>query len=381
MGTIDRAKIYADLTSLNIELKYDDIPTPGYIQDRTFECNTANWKVDKYSLEVTQELGRIRRLFKIDKFNFDAKKRQALTNNEKIKKIPTGKEREAAVEELLENDLRTLLDLENEMDALKDLMGAIKTVQDNIKETSSGIRVLVRTMESMINRLNVGTKEDSEVASLHKTFAELDDLEKEIAIDGVESSSETVQDEPGDELSEAAHKTGTEDSGQGASVAPSAEGDDTLASFLVDDSDETENQSSDDDETEENAADEPTQAEATAAAPTNKEPARATGSTPKTVTSHVDMDLSEIGINIDTGDITDSPTPEKAPTEAKSPAIQGVAPSVPLKTEAAEKKKEDPPGEKKKEAPPSVAQSSKKVETPKKDITDIDLDDILNSLD
>jgi hypothetical protein len=377
MSNIDVAKIYAELSKLNITLNFNDVPTPGFIQERTFECNTSNWKVDKFYLEVTQELGTIRRLYKIEKFNFESRKRQALTNNDDVKNRPTGKERESALEELFEEDLRKILDLENEIDSLKDLICAIKTVQDNIKETSSGIRVLVRTMESQINRLNIGSKEDSEVAELHKTFADLDKMENDISVDEVESSSETQPDDSGDELTEGVHKTATpEVCGQDEPVVaptteeatPDEEATDAVSSFLMDDSDETEESDLAD---EEEVVSE-TPAEVPAAAPTNKEPAQATGSKQKkVVTQQMDMDLSEIGIDLGVEEDSGS-TPEKSHTD-----VSPKKGDTPVVSEVKASTKKAPPPEPKKETPPTaqVKQSEKK------DITDIDLDLILNSLD
>jgi len=363
MSTIDRAKIYAELEKLSITLDFDNIPTPGFIQERTFECNTSNWKVDKYSLEVTQALGTVRRLYKIEKFNFDSKKRQALTNNEKIKKIPTGKERESAVEELLEDDLRKILDLENEIDALKDLMGAIKTVQDNIKETSSGVRVLMRTMESQINRLSIGTKDDADVAHLHKSLADLDKLEEEMTAEDVEAATESTSDGSGDEVSVGDHKTVPEETSQEAPVGTvdkAASEDASIDSFLIDDSEDTEDRVSEE-ESSETTVSEDAPADTVAEAPTNKGPETVKGSIEG-------IDLSDIGIDIDTS-VAESP-PKKGPVEQSPPEVgKGVA---------AEKKKVAPT-EESKESPP--VQTDKKSGSPSKEISEVDLDDILDSFD
>lgn len=362
MSTIDRAKIYAELEKLNITLDFDNIPTPGFIQERTFECNTANWKVDKYSLEVTQALGTVRRLYKIEKFNFDSKKRQALTNNEKIKKIPTGKERESAVEELLEDDLRKILDLENEIDALKDLMGAIKTVQDNIKETSSGVRVLMRTMESQINRLSIGTKDDADVAHLHKSLADLDRLEEEMTAEDVEVAVESTSDGSGDEVSVGDHKTVPEETSQetpAGTVDKAASEDDSIDSFLIDDSEDTEDRVSEE-ELSETVVDEDAPADTVAEAPTNKGPEAVAGSIEG-------IDLSDIGIDIDTS-VAELPS-------KKDPVVQS-APGV-SKGVAAEKKKVTPTEGSK----GSPVQTDKKSKSASKEISEVDLDDILDSFD
>jgi hypothetical protein len=376
MSNIDTAKIYAELTKLNIPLDYSVIPNPAFIQDRTVECNNVNWKVDKFSLEVTQELVRIRKLYKNEKFSFEARKRQALTNNEKIKKIPTGKEREAAVEELLEDDLRVILDLENELDALKDLAGAIKTIQDNIKETSSGVRVLMRTMETQVNRLNVGTKEDPEVADFHNTLAKLDELEEDMIPEDTETNAEVTPDESGDKVSEESNKTTSDEAGQ------DTEGEIVSTdSFLMDDSEDTEDHVSDEEPKEETP--EETPAEAAEPVPTKKEPVQATGSKPIVVTGVADLDLSEIGIDL--GDVESSEKPPEVEHYGEKFAVEilGEEPSPKPATKVADKKKEVVVPEVKKGPAPAapVVEKTASVEISKKKITDIDLDDILNSLD
>jgi len=367
MSTIDRAKIYAELEKLSITLDFDNIPTPGFIQERTFECNTANWKVDKYSLEVTQALGTVRRLYKIEKFNFDSKKRQALTNNEKIKKIPTGKERESAVEELLEDDLRKILDLENEIDALKDLMGAIKTVQDNIKETSSGVRVLMRTMESQINRLSIGTKDDADVAHLHKSLADLDKLEEEMTAEDVEAATESTSDGSGDEVSVGDHKTVPEEASQEAPVGTvdkAASEDASIDSFLIDDSEDSSSPHEwglNEEESSETTVSEDAPADTVAEAPTNKGPETVKGSIEG-------IDLSDIGIDIDTS-VAESP-PKKGPVEQSPPEVgKGVA-AEKKKVASTEENKGSPP-----------VQTDKKSKSTSKEISEVDLDDILDSFD
>lgn len=384
MSNVDVAKIYAYLSKLNVLLNFEDIPTPRFIQDRQAESNSIDWRVDKYALEVTQEHGRIRKLYKTEKLNFDAKKRQLLTNHESIKKLPTGKEREAAVEELLEGDLRTILDLENDMDTLKDLLGAIKMIQDNIKETNSGIRVLMRTMESQINRLNVGTKEDAEVAELHRNLADLDKLEDEITMEDVETSTETPSDDSGDELSEGGHKTSPEENGQETSEKVKIEAtasDDPIASFLMDDSEDVEDHISGESTEEEEVIEEEAPAEAPVEVPTNKGPTQATGSKPKLMTGTADIDLSDIGIDIDTSaaDEVEISTEEKVPE--KKPV--SMAPPKTVKSESAVKKEGVPPTIAKKETPTKAPAGPpvKKIEIPKKEITDIDLDEILTSID
>lgn len=187
--------IYDKLLKLKIDLDLESIPVPSYIQEKIIQCNEYQRRVERYFIEVTQFLSVKERMFRIEKLNIDMLRRQVLINNESIKKLPTGKEREAAVDEFLEDKYQELLKLENTVCALKDILSAVKTVQSNLKATNADIKVLVRVMEQQINRLNMGHPEDPEIKKLRKTFSELDayeksleeDLEEEIDTEDVES--------------------------------------------------------------------------------------------------------------------------------------------------------------------------------------------------
>jgi hypothetical protein len=378
--SLDKAKIYADLSGIKTEINNDDCPSPSYIQECTFDRNQAERKVEKHYLAVKQELSQIRRLFKIEKFNFDARKRQALSNNEKIKKLPTGKERESACEELFEEDLRKILNLENDFNDLKDLMDAIVMVQGNLKNFAADIRVQLKVMENQVNRLNIGTREDPDVAELHRSLAEIDELEKEMTADDVDSSSESVQEEPVDELI-TAEVTG-EDTSSVADQGTSEQlvEDDTLSSFLVDDSSVEE----DSDQTEEDSASEEfTLVEDADAVSVPKDTgAPAKGSSKEKVKAPVtEFDLSDIGIDIDMG-VSEPMSTHNTETTKQKITTTTEPPTAP-KITPAEKKKEKSVSEKRKEAPSEPADIApvKTSESAKGGITDIDLDDILTMLD
>jgi len=178
--TIDKSKVYNELMKLEIIIDFNKIPTPAYIQSLIIECNGYQRKVEKYFIQTTQELSNHDRMLRVEKLNLETKKRHYLINNEKIKKLPTGKEREAAVDELLEDDYNIFLNLENKVASLKDLLSAIKMVQTNLKGTNSDIKTLVRVMEQQISRLNIGSPEDPDIAELSNRLANIDKLDEEL---------------------------------------------------------------------------------------------------------------------------------------------------------------------------------------------------------
>lgn len=201
---IDIATIYEDLkkvsaSSLEIDPKVSTI-SPAFLQEMTLECELHGSMVERHELTVRQELDNAEHLLSVEQENFNIKHRSALIHNKSIKELPTGKEREAAVDELLEDERREIVKLEDRVSILKNLAGAIKTVQQGISRKDGRVKVLMRLMDQQLNRLNVGLPDDPEVSELTKGLAEVDNMEDEMTIDDVESSTEYLEtDESGGE--------------------------------------------------------------------------------------------------------------------------------------------------------------------------------------
>jgi hypothetical protein len=202
MDTKRHSHIYDDLLKLNIELNFQDIPTPSYIQELIIKGNSYQLKVERFFIEVVRDLSIAERMLSTEKLNLDMLTKNTLTNNEKIKKIPTGKEREAAVAELLEDNHRELLKLENDVNDLKSILSAIRQKQGTLKSTNADVKSLQKLMEQQVNRLNIGHPDDPDVKELSQAFSEIDKLEEEFEIDEVESSVEISQSEDSEEVTE-----------------------------------------------------------------------------------------------------------------------------------------------------------------------------------
>lgn len=455
------AHVYDELLKLDIRLNYQDVPTPAYIQEMIIKCNTYQLKVERFFIEVTRDLSTAERMFSLEKLDLTVLRTSTLTNNEKIKRIPTGKEREAAADELLEDNHRKLLKLENDVNDLRSILSAIKQKQSTLKSTNADIKSLQKLMEQQVSRMNIGHPDDPDVKHMSDTFREIDKLEEEFELDDVESSVEISQSDEveasvesftsddsgesvalgeldeldesivlGDELEPEPKPTATQaDSGQNTEdtgeimteldasgdeitpetipTAPPSEDrqgaddlEDELASFLTeDDSDmfptEVDVDGTGDDE---QISDEEPVVEKDSVTDTVKSEetpdieieydmeadVESTVSEPP----KVDVDLNDIGIDLDLGGIDLAPEPVKstprtkaAPSTKKDVPVKTEAPvktEVPVKAAAPVKKEvpvkadvkkaEDPPAQK-----PSVA--AKKTE-----LIDIDLNDLLNSL-
>jgi hypothetical protein len=417
--------IYDDLLKLDIQLNFQDVPAPSYIQELIIKCNTYQLRVERYFIEVTRDLAVTERMYTTEKLDLDMLTRNTLTNNEKIKKIPTGKEREAAVGEMLEDNHRNLLKLENDVNDLKSILSAIRQKQGTLKSTNNDIKSLQKLMEQQINRLNIGHPDDPEIRHMSDGFKELDELEKEFELDEVESSVEisqsdeskgvveddsvefsvpddlgesvaqegsdtldellSVGDEPGlESIPTDTQDTGSqieEDIGEITRVSdalnPADDIEDELASLLTEDESGAYQPEDEDREEREQTSVEESVVENDSVASTVESVETPDIEIDDEIESDVDsrvseppkleVDLSDLGIDLDFGDdIPEAPKSTPRTKETKPTKEPGTV-------KADVKKSEDPPVQK-------SSAESKKPEAKKVEVVDIDLDDILNQL-
>jgi hypothetical protein len=268
-------------------------------------------------------------------------------------------------------------------------------------------------MEQQINRLNIGTKEDPEIAAMSAVYKNLEkqmqeDLEKEMEIDDVETSTETTPDESDDESSSGSPitvdleedgqdssestETGSDDESEAGKLeaTPAAGGQepenekeddaDVLNSFLVDDSEDNPlNQDRDDESKEEQKAS--TESQSPSSKPNEVEIDSDAQSVDAPANPKVEFDLDDLGINIDGDDVIQQPTtPEKVQKEKSTESKGDKAPSA--KGTASNSKKtgtKSLPVEETKKPDPESTPNEVKTESSKKEITDVDLDEILSS--
>lgn len=354
---IDTASIYDELLRVKISLDFQDIPTPAYLQEKILECSGCTRLVEKRIIEVTRELSMKERDFRLEKVRLEVKKRGILVNDPVIKKLPTGKEREAAADEILQKDHERVQELENDVLELQNLLSAIRLVHQNLRTTNSDIRVLMRIMEQQVLKLNVGTKSDEEVKHLVAGLSDVEKLEDELTLDDVQSSTETVEPEQGGLAEGATHTTDTALVGADAETGDSA---DATQSFLIDDAEEMGGETTAPGADGEDGVADPAQSAV------GEEGAKNENSAPSTTEAAGDGDggISVDGLEIDLGDVLDeSPTAAESAEQSNASRSKGVVNTAETaKARVSEKESPSPP-----------SKDSKEVT--------LDIDDILNSLD
>jgi len=363
---IDTAKFYDQLLAIKIDLAFEDIPTPSYLQDKILECNDAMRAVEKMILETTRESSSREKTLKIEQMRLDVKRRSLLVNDPIIKKLPTGKEREAAADEALQKDHEAILVLSNDSLELQNLLSSIRLVHQNLKTTNSDIRTLMRIMEQQVFKLNVGSKDDKEVQELAAGLREAEQLdEEEISLDNVESTSESVDQEEPDSRSQDTPPT-TEGTVSDEAGSDSGNELDGLSSFLSDDTEEIGGQTTTPDE------DDNGNEEGSAQSAVGEEGApQPTGSPKSTEATNNEGGGGSVvtGLDIDLGDILSDVQEKPVPIPDSKPVEKATSKVV----KAEDKLKPAAAG-----APPKAAP----VKEEKKALgQELNIDDILNSLD
>jgi hypothetical protein len=183
-----RSFIYTALRKYTVTIEYKEIPDNQYIYKKMCQCSAYLTEVGKISLEVRKAYSDSEKRFRAENQNLRILRNQTLTTNDRVKKLPTGREREAAVDDLLEANVIEVENLETEMRALKELKDAVKEHINIIKNSHMTAKDLLKAYDVPVSKLNLGSYDDPEVADLHRTLAEVDRLEQEEFGNDTESS-------------------------------------------------------------------------------------------------------------------------------------------------------------------------------------------------
>lgn len=190
--SINYSEKYDKLLSLDVELEDKSNPSPTYISSKLTECSNAQSEVHKMLTDLCRQQTIITRESLSEKMKFDHLKREALTNDEKIKKLPTIKEREAAVESLLEDNLKLIQDYDCDLNDIKSLLMAIKSQIQLLRSKNADIKCQQKVMETQVYGLNI-LPDDPETADLRSKLSDLDKLADEIDEEEIESEEEEIE--------------------------------------------------------------------------------------------------------------------------------------------------------------------------------------------
>lgn len=170
---LDLATAYKDLLGLSIDLNFNDAPNPAYIQTKLIECHDASRKVEKIHTELKMEMSRSMRLLSIEEGKFEVLQREALSQNETVKRFPSYQDRLAYVGTLLEKHIEIIRKLKSDAEEHKNLEKALNLIIKNLSRLNSDVKAQQKLMESQINKLGMGDMQDKDVKDLMSRLGSL----------------------------------------------------------------------------------------------------------------------------------------------------------------------------------------------------------------
>ncbi len=200
---------YKTLLGLSIDLNFNDAPNPSYIQTKLIECHEASRKVEKIHTQLKMDMSRSMRLLSLEEGKFEVLQREALSQNETVKRFPSYQDRLAYVGTLLESNIESIRKLKSEAEEQKNLEKALNLIIKNLSRLNSDVKAQQKLMESQINKLGMGDVGDKDVKDL---MSKLGTLSAELDADGLKVGEAEEDDTTEDEKEESVDLSALEES-------------------------------------------------------------------------------------------------------------------------------------------------------------------------
>jgi hypothetical protein len=192
---LDLELLAKEISMLFVSITEKDASDYKKLQLKLISCNANQDILVKRITEVEPIVAKKQNEISTKKFALNARKQDIKANTANVKKLTTGKERDEAAEEILHNDYKELLNMENDLNDWTVAKNALITTLRKLKTTEQNIKLLKSMLDEQVNKLNIGSTGDPDVAHLQNSLSELDDLDSEVGLDDdVESSEEFIED-------------------------------------------------------------------------------------------------------------------------------------------------------------------------------------------
>lgn len=185
METERKNEIYNRLLAINLQIDSNAIPNPAYINSKIGQCHIYIDEVEKYAIQINQEISVIQRAFNDAQASFDSAKEGLMTTDEDIKDRPNIKDREALANSKLKNELLEVQKYANDLSDLNNLLRAVSLKLRNLSRANNDIKLQLRVMEAQI-KLGTPSNTDSVTKGL------IDELSSGIFEDS-ETSAEEIK--------------------------------------------------------------------------------------------------------------------------------------------------------------------------------------------
>ena len=141
--------LYDRLLAIKISIDADPVSRPGYINEKIWECHHYIEEVEGYHIEMSKEMSTRQQALNNATAAYQTKKEELLSD-EKIQQLSSIKDREARVNQRLQEELVTIRTYENELTALNNLLRAVDLKMKNLNRVNGDIRLQVRVLEQQI---------------------------------------------------------------------------------------------------------------------------------------------------------------------------------------------------------------------------------------
>lgn len=181
MDQTRKNEIYSRLLAINLQIDSSAIPNPAYINSKIGQCHIFIDEVEKFAIQINQEISVIQRAFNDAQASFDTAKEGLMTTDEDIKDRPNIKDREALANSKLKDELLEVQKYANDLSDLNNLLRAVSLKLRNLSRANTDIKMQLRVMEAqiklgtpsntdsvtkgLINELSSGIFEDSETVT------------------------------------------------------------------------------------------------------------------------------------------------------------------------------------------------------------------------
>lgn len=167
MDAADKNQIYDRLLDIHFEIVFKQNPDPTYINQKIGECHVYIEEVEKMHIRVSKEQSIVQRALNNALSAFDSDKDRLMSEDPEIKEKPSIRDREAAANGKLRDQLKDIKELQNEVSDLNNLSKAVNLKIKNLNRANNDIRMQLRIMEAQV-KLGVPRADDSAARSLMK---------------------------------------------------------------------------------------------------------------------------------------------------------------------------------------------------------------------
>lgn len=196
MDAKQKNTIYDRLLEIRFKIDIGVLPDPAEINQKIGECHGLIEEIEHFSIRVSKEISVRQQALNNAVAQYEYKKSEALTKDD-IKSLPSIRDREAAVDMLLNKERAQVTEYKNEVTDLNNLLKSIDLKIKNLNRANNDIKMQLRVFEAQARIGGVGPTTHMATRSLMEELSKGvvgQDSFKEIASENEEEEKEEIVD-------------------------------------------------------------------------------------------------------------------------------------------------------------------------------------------